>query len=171
MFYIKSIMGEAPVLSSVTQEKPSVWDRITPHQVKHLVAGGVAGAVSRTSVSPFERLKILYQVIYRLVTIICHVVCHMSPYMLCHHYLHVTIYVDVTLYVVSLPVCRISLLVCHTVYCICYVTHLYETHDTQGVTQHTRCILYVTSCVVCSFCVLYKFCLKVFNGHMSSSLS
>lgn len=59
--YIESIMGEAPVLSSVTQEK-SLWDRITPHQVKHLAAGGIAGAVSRTSVSPFERLKILYQI-------------------------------------------------------------------------------------------------------------
>jgi len=30
--------------------------------VKHLIAGGIAGAVSRTCVSPFERLKILYQV-------------------------------------------------------------------------------------------------------------
>lgn len=47
---------------SVSQEKSSLWDRITPHQVKHLVAGGIAGAVSRTSVSPFERLKILYQI-------------------------------------------------------------------------------------------------------------
>ena len=54
-------MSEAPVLSSVSEEK-SVLDRVTPHQVKHLLAGGVAGAVSRTAVSPFERLKILYQV-------------------------------------------------------------------------------------------------------------
>ena len=46
---------------SVTQ-KSSVWDRVTLNQVKHLIAGGVAGGVSRTSVSPFERLKILYQV-------------------------------------------------------------------------------------------------------------
>lgn len=52
-------MSEAPVLSV----KSSLWDRVTPHQVKHLVAGGIAGAVSRTSVSPFERLKILYQVL------------------------------------------------------------------------------------------------------------
>lgn len=55
-------MSEAPVLS-VSQEKPSLWDKITLNQVKHLLAGGIAGAVSRTSVSPFERLKILYQVI------------------------------------------------------------------------------------------------------------
>lgn len=31
-------------------------------QVKHVVAGGVAGAVSRTCVSPLERVKILLQV-------------------------------------------------------------------------------------------------------------
>ncbi|KAK3755749.1 hypothetical protein QZH41_019982, partial [Actinostola sp. cb2023] len=31
-------------------------------QLKHFVAGGIAGAISRTSVSPFERLKILLQI-------------------------------------------------------------------------------------------------------------
>lgn len=30
--------------------------------MKHLIAGGVAGAVSRTVVSPMERMKILFQV-------------------------------------------------------------------------------------------------------------
>ena len=64
-------MSEAPVLS--VSEKSSVWDRVTPNQVKHLIAGGVAGAVSRTSVSPFERLKILYQVTLYLDLMYC---CH-----------------------------------------------------------------------------------------------
>ena len=31
-------------------------------QVKHIISGGVAGAVSRTCVSPLERVKILLQV-------------------------------------------------------------------------------------------------------------
>ena len=30
--------------------------------MKHVIAGGVAGAVSRTCVSPLERVKILLQV-------------------------------------------------------------------------------------------------------------
>ncbi len=40
----------------------SVYDKLTFSQLKHLIAGGVAGAVSRTAVSPLERMKILYQV-------------------------------------------------------------------------------------------------------------
>ncbi|KAK3825409.1 MAG: mitochondrial carrier domain-containing protein [Benniella sp.] len=35
---------------------------LTSTTVKHLIAGGVAGAVSRTVVSPLERMKILFQV-------------------------------------------------------------------------------------------------------------
>ena len=42
--------------------RSSLWNTLTADKVKHLAAGGIAGAVSRTSVSPFERLKILYQV-------------------------------------------------------------------------------------------------------------
>ncbi|CAG8476367.1 9011_t:CDS:2 [Ambispora gerdemannii] len=37
-------------------------ERLTAPAIKHLLAGGVAGAVSRTVVSPLERMKILFQV-------------------------------------------------------------------------------------------------------------
>jgi len=46
----------------ISVSKSSIWDTLTADKVKHLAAGGIAGAVSRTVVSPFERLKILYQV-------------------------------------------------------------------------------------------------------------
>ncbi|KAL1915691.1 uncharacterized protein VTP21DRAFT_6450 [Calcarisporiella thermophila] len=36
--------------------------KFNPTFIKHLIAGGVAGAVSRTVVSPLERMKILFQV-------------------------------------------------------------------------------------------------------------
>lgn len=44
-------------------------------QFKHLVAGGVAGAVSRTFVSPFERLKILLQVKAKIIMQSCITIC------------------------------------------------------------------------------------------------
>src|SRR5690349_18354853 len=45
---------------AVAAEKPK--KKRQGESLKHLFAGGVAGAVSRTCVSPLERLKILYQV-------------------------------------------------------------------------------------------------------------
>jgi solute carrier family 25 phosphate transporter 23/24/25/41 len=38
------------------------WIMIFTPAIKHLIAGGVAGAVSRTVVSPLERMKIIFQV-------------------------------------------------------------------------------------------------------------
>ena len=47
-------------------------------QLKHVIAGGVAGAVSRTCVSPLERVKILLQVsllsCMRLVIVIAEII-------------------------------------------------------------------------------------------------
>jgi len=46
----------------MTEEEHKPVKRRDAESLKHLLAGGVAGAVSRTVVSPLERLKILYQV-------------------------------------------------------------------------------------------------------------
>lgn len=37
-------------------------EKFNADTIKHLIAGGVAGAISRTAVSPMERMKILFQV-------------------------------------------------------------------------------------------------------------
>ena len=54
-------LGEDRALS-VEPAKKAVFPGSLGKQVKHVIAGGVAGAVSRTCVSPLERVKILLQV-------------------------------------------------------------------------------------------------------------
>lgn len=55
-----------PSFSKAVQSPVSLWtqckDVLSSPSVKHFIAGGVAGAVSRTVVSPLERMKIIFQV-------------------------------------------------------------------------------------------------------------
>lgn len=50
-------------LSSTSQPNfyENAKETLTSDTMKHLVAGGIAGAISRTVVSPMERMKILFQ--------------------------------------------------------------------------------------------------------------
>lgn len=55
------------ISDSLARGFDSVKQALTSTTVKHLIAGGVAGAVSRTVVSPLERMKILFQASYLVV--------------------------------------------------------------------------------------------------------
>lgn len=57
-----ALVGAPPKLEA---ERASLQDVVlgsTPTYVKQLIAGGVAGGLSKTAVAPLERIKILYQV-------------------------------------------------------------------------------------------------------------
>ena len=49
-------------MATTETSEGGLYDKLTTSQLKHFIAGGVAGGVSRTCVSPLERMKILYQV-------------------------------------------------------------------------------------------------------------
>jgi hypothetical protein len=49
-------------LSCMCRVNTKFFSTATETAMKTLLAGGVAGAVSRTVVAPFERLKIIFQV-------------------------------------------------------------------------------------------------------------
>lgn len=61
-FLAPTLVSAAPKFEA---ERASFQDAVlgaTPTYVKQLVAGGVAGGLSKTAVAPLERIKILYQV-------------------------------------------------------------------------------------------------------------
>lgn len=56
------VEGKERTESSTVSSKPEAKQTKLPNkQIRHVCAGATAGAVSRTCVSPLERLKILLQ--------------------------------------------------------------------------------------------------------------
>lgn len=57
-----AFVGGSPSLENERRAMADVVLGATPNSVKLLIAGGVAGGLSKTAVAPLERIKILYQV-------------------------------------------------------------------------------------------------------------
>lgn len=57
-----AFVGGSPTLENERRAMADVVLGATPTSVKLLIAGGVAGGLSKTAVAPLERIKILYQV-------------------------------------------------------------------------------------------------------------
>jgi solute carrier family 25 phosphate transporter 23/24/25/41 len=62
LYAIEVFLSVEHMAQAVELSKKSNKPTIDVAQVKSFVAGGIAGIVSRTAVSPLERLKILYQI-------------------------------------------------------------------------------------------------------------